>query len=134
MARPLKEIDWNKVELQMEAGCTAKQIAGSCRIDINTFYDRFKLKYKSSFSDYAVSYSECGKGNIMLKQYACAMKGSIPMLMHLGKHRLGQHDKVFEQQESNRNICVNFNTNSAACGREQVPVQTLPEEYSPSSE
>lgn len=89
MARPQKFIDWNIVEKKIEAGCSAKEIAGSM-CDINTFYDRFKEEYGESFSDYYDRLYSQGDGNIRFIQYMKAMAGNIPMMNLLGRERLGQ--------------------------------------------
>lgn len=92
MARPLKEINWDEVELKMKAGCSAKEICGSY-MDLDTFYRRFKDEYGKSFGDYSARFHETGKGNIKAKQYSKAMEGNIQMLLWLGKNWLGQKDR-----------------------------------------
>jgi len=89
MARPKKELDWRIVEKKMEAGCSAKEIAGSM-CDIGTFYDRFKEEYGVSFSNYSQQFYEEGNSNIRWIQYMKAMSGNIPMMSLLGRERLGQ--------------------------------------------
>ncbi len=96
MGRPKKEIDWKIVEKKIEAGCSAKEIAGSmCNID--TFYDRFKEEYGKSFSDYSDDFYYEGDGNIRFTQYMKALSGNINMLTLLGRERLGQG----KEQEKN---------------------------------
>lgn len=90
MARPLKEINWVEVEKRMEAGNTAKQIAKALRVNIETFYDRFKREFECGFSDYSNGIFECGDANIQYTQYLKAIGGNIQMLTLLGKERLGQ--------------------------------------------
>lgn len=90
MARPPKPINWELVEKRMEAGSNAKEIAGSLHIDINTFYDRFKLEYGKSFADFAEKSYEAGNSNIRLTQYVKALAGNTNMMVLLGKERLGQ--------------------------------------------
>ena len=90
MARPLKEINWDIVEKRIEAGCTAREIAASCKIDMDTFYDRFKLEYGKSFSDYSADLYSVGDANLKFTQYVKAIAGNIPMLHLLGRERLDQ--------------------------------------------
>jgi len=78
------------VERQMQAGCTAKEIARSISVEINTFYDRFKEEYGKGFADFADSFHSGGKGNIRLAQYMKALQGNVPMLMLLGREWIGQ--------------------------------------------
>jgi hypothetical protein len=89
MPRPKKDINWDIVQKKMEAGCSAKEIAGGmCNID--TFYDRFKEEFGKGFSDYSdIFYSE-GDGNLRFTQYMKALSGNINMLTLLGRERLGQ--------------------------------------------
>lgn len=90
MARPLKPINWELVEKRMEAGSNAKEIAGTLQIDINTFYDRFKLEYGKSFADFADRYYDCGNANLRLTQYVKALAGNTNMMILLGRERLKQ--------------------------------------------
>lgn len=92
MSRPLKEINWDIVEKRMEAGNTAMQIAHHLRIDINTFYDRFKREFGCSFSDYAQPAIQCGKADILFTQHMKALSGNIQMLIWLGKVNCGQKE------------------------------------------
>jgi len=108
VARPKKEIDWDIVEKHMEAGCSAREIAGALAIEINTFYDRFKEEYGSSFGDYAGEFYKGGDANLKYMQYIKALSGNVNMLMWLGKIRLGQREPLPEiQNKSNITIHVN---------------------------
>ena len=89
MGRQKKEINWNIVEKKIEAGCSAKEIYENvCHKD--TFYDRFKEEYGENFSDYSTEYYHVGNGNLKFTQYIKALSGNIPMLLLLGRERLGQ--------------------------------------------
>lgn len=90
MARPPKPINWELVEKRMEAGSNAKEIAGTLQIDINTFYDRFKIEYGKSFADFADRYYDCGNANLRLTQYVKALAGNTNMMILLGRERLKQ--------------------------------------------
>lgn len=92
MARPKKEINWEIVEKRMEAGCTAKQISKYLRINIDTFYDRFKAEYKCSFSDFSDGIVECGNSDIIFTQHMKALQGNVQMLIYLGKVKCGQKE------------------------------------------
>jgi hypothetical protein len=92
MARPKKEINWDIVEKRMEAGNSAKKIAKHLRIDINTFYDRFKKEYNCCFADFADGITECGIGDIEFTQHMKALQGNVTMLMYLGKVKCGQKE------------------------------------------
>ena len=90
MARTKKDINWDVVEKRMECGSSAREISGALRIEINTFYDRFKRQYGKSFADYAGNYVETGKGNIRFTQYMKALSGNVNLLLMLGKEWLSQ--------------------------------------------
>ncbi len=96
MARPLKAIDWDKVDRMIEAQCKSKEIIGGLGIDDNTFYRRFKAHHGERFEDYACRKSQYGLGLIRTAQMQKALnnssKGNAQMLIHLGKVLLGQTD------------------------------------------
>lgn len=90
MPRQKKEINWDIVEKKMEAGCTAKEIAGSVGLCLDTFYDKVKLEYGKGFADIAERSYAAGDGNLKFTQYMKALSGNSHMLILLGKERLGQ--------------------------------------------
>src|ERR1700752_1297506 len=90
MARPKKEIDWNVVEKQMEAGLTAKQIAHG-KIHITHFYKRFKEEFGCDYANYAYESYECGDGILKFTQYMKAIAGKTKELEKLCDVRLGQN-------------------------------------------
>ncbi len=89
MARKPKEINWEIVENQMEAGMTAKQIAHG-KIDISNFYGRFKDHFGCDFANYAGATYECGDGILKFVQYMKAKSGKTKELDKLCDIRLGQ--------------------------------------------
>lgn len=90
MARPEKEINWELVERRMEAGCNGIEISAALRITHDTFYIRFKKKYGKSFQDYHADFYSAGDANLKFTQYMKAIAGSVPLLILLGRERLGQ--------------------------------------------
>src|SRR6185295_12346286 len=90
MPRQKKPINWEIVKKRMEAGCKARDIAGSLDINIDTFYDRFKEEFGRGFSDISDDFYCVGDGNIRFTQYMKALSGNIPMLTLLGRERLSQ--------------------------------------------
>ncbi|MFA7192375.1 MAG: hypothetical protein WC089_03710 [Candidatus Paceibacterota bacterium] len=89
MVRKPKEINWDIVENQMEAGCTAKQIAHG-KIHITNFYGRFKEHFGFDFANYANDTYECGDGILKFVQYMKAKSGKTKELDKLCDIRLGQ--------------------------------------------
>lgn len=107
MARPPKEVNWAEVERRLEAGNSARVIAGVNHLDINTFYDKFKKHYGCSFQDYACKYGnfrDQGKQNIAFMQYMQALKGSSNMLTLLGREWLGQGKETVTDKENLANL------------------------------
>ncbi len=89
MGRTKKEINWDIVEKKIEAGLSAKAIAGGM-CEINTFYDRFKEHFGKNFADYADEIRCVGPANVQFTQYMKALAGNTNMLMLLGREWLGQ--------------------------------------------
>lgn len=92
MARPEKPIDWELVDQLIMAGCNGPQIAPHFNISVNYFYDRFKEQFSEGFQQYSSYKKEHGKAHIILRQYNKALKGDNQMLLHVGKHLVGQKD------------------------------------------
>lgn len=102
MVRPLKSIDWDKVDELLEAGCQGTEIAAYIGMHPNTFYDRCKLEKKIGFTEY--SQEKIAKGNTILRktQFNVATKDkNIVMLVWLGKQRLGQKEPEKEKETLN---------------------------------
>lgn len=90
---PPKEIDWNKVDQYLIGGSNGVQIAGKFGIHPDTLYDRCQQEKGVVFSAYAQEKRSCGDADLHLSQYLKAVKDkNTTMLIHLGKHRLGQKD------------------------------------------
>jgi len=113
--RPLKPIDWDRVEKKMEAGCTATEIAFHFRVDIGTFVDRFKEKYGDNFTNISPNFHSDGKGNVREKQYEEALDGNTQMLLLLGKLWLGQVDIEPEPKKTD-----DFNAQNALMQKDHI--------------
>jgi AraC-like DNA-binding protein len=85
-------IDWKKVDDLLEAGCTIVQIASHFRCTRETIYERFEKEKGLSLSTYAQQKRESGENILRAKQHELAKEGNIPMLIWLGKVRLGQSE------------------------------------------
>lgn len=90
MARSEAPIDWDKVKIRMEAGSSGAEIAGFLDIAHDTFYRRFKKKYKIGFDAMSRRRKDGGDSNIRVRQYTSALQGNTRMLEKLGDLRLGQ--------------------------------------------
>lgn len=96
MARNPKVIDWDLVELMMEAGANQTQIAMAFNVHRDTLRDSFKKEYGIDFSTYSTTKLQYGDAVLLAAQYQKALKSSSPgntqMLIYLGKVRLGQKE------------------------------------------
>ncbi len=86
MGRPKKEIDLAEVEQMARVQCSLREIAAEVGCDEKTLRNRFSAEIASA--------RDCGKSRLRRLQFAAANKGSVPMLMFLGKQWLGQSEKV----------------------------------------
>lgn len=90
MARVKLEIDWKDVQNRVEAGCSGLEIAAHLHVKPDTFYNRFREEFGERFQDLSKTFYECGNANIRYTQYIKALSGNVPMLILLGRERLGQ--------------------------------------------
>ena len=93
MGRPKAKIDWGDVGEMLKCGCDASSIAIALGISPHTLYTRSKVDNKLDFSAFSQQKRAEGDDLLRRKQFEIAMGGNIPMLIWLGKNRLGQTDK-----------------------------------------
>lgn len=86
MARPKKQIDANQVEQLAAIGCTMQEMAAVLGCHIDTLRD--------NYSDALEKGRNVGKTTLRSMQWNSAKKGSVPMLIWLGKQRLNQRDRL----------------------------------------
>lgn len=130
MVRPEKQIDWDRVDKLLEAGCHGTEICPYFDLTPERFYERVQEKYGMSFSVYSQEKRQKGDSKLREKQFDKAIDGDNMMLIWLGKNRLGQKDKQELNEQSDKSITlkVNFDGNSV-----QVLPETLPTSDSQSS-
>lgn len=97
--RPLKHIDWDKVDVMLEAHCPGTEIAAYFAMHYQTFYDRVVKEKGMSFTEYQQQKQSKGKNNLRLAQYKKGLKGENQMLIWLGKNWLGQRDEPRQDKE-----------------------------------
>lgn len=103
ITRPVKPIDWQKVDQLLLAGCTGTEIAPHFDMHEDTFYKRVEDQYGMGFTAYC-SLKRCqGDSILRAKQFEQAIKGDKTMLVWLGKNRLNQREspeqKAIDPQE-----------------------------------
>jgi hypothetical protein len=84
--RPRKEIDFEIVRKLAAIGCTNAEIGAWFNCDESTIRGRCSEEVRLGKED--------GKTSLRRMQWKRARAGSDTMLIHLGKHMLGQTDKV----------------------------------------
>jgi len=86
MGRPKKPIDPAEVERLAKFGCSQAEIAAAFNVDKATISRRFAPLYRQARASCKIA--------LRRAQFERATGGSDAMLVHLGKHLLGQHDRI----------------------------------------
>jgi len=94
LGRPKKEIDFDTLEKLCELHCTRDEICDFLDIDDETLSCRLREQGYKNFSTYYEKHLGGGKVSLRRLQWLAAEKGSIPMLIWLGKQILGQSDRL----------------------------------------
>ena len=95
--RPKAKIDWGIVDRMLEADCEGTEVAAYLGIDPETLYRRCQAEKNVGFSEYLRQKKARGDVQLKVKQHAAALKGDKTMMVWMGKQRLGQRDKVEQQ-------------------------------------
>ena len=90
--RPRVKIDWDDVGKLLMAGAKGTSIAARLGIHPETLYDACVRDNKIGFSEYSQQKKQEGDDAILTQQFRAAMNGNVPMLIFLGKARLGQQE------------------------------------------
>jgi hypothetical protein len=104
IGRPQKIIDWDLVDLMLEAHCTGTEIAQRFFMHPETFYDRVIMEKGVGFSEYAQCKYSKGKTNAKLRQYKSMMSGNTAIMLHWAAHHLDQVSKSQVKQEIKQEI------------------------------
>jgi hypothetical protein len=91
--RPRIKIDWHIVNSLCEIWCTGEEIAHVLGCSYKTLNRACKHEFKQGFGEYYKKGSLAGKTSLRRLQWKSAEKGSVSMLIWLGKQYLGQKDK-----------------------------------------
>lgn len=94
-------IDWDKVDLMLEAGCLGTEVAGEFKCSADTLYNRCEEDKGVLFSDYRRQKTSRGDGRLRVSQYKKALRGDNTMMVWLGKNRLMQKENPEALQEFN---------------------------------
>lgn len=99
--RPKAKIDWLMVGERLKAGVKGTLIAGDLGIDVETLYNRCKEDNSMGFSEFSALKKAHGDECLHERQYLLAMMGNVPMLIWLGKVRLGQKEEDGKEEKTN---------------------------------
>lgn len=96
MSRPEKEIDWDRFEELLLAGCNGPEISPHFDMHPTTLYGKVEEKYKMNFTAYSQQKRAQGDSCLREVQYKKALSGDNTMLVWLGKNRLKQSESPQE--------------------------------------
>ena len=100
------EIDWDRVDHMLEAGCTGVNVASSIGCHPDTLYHRCLDERGVGFSQYAASKKACGDSRLYERQFDLAVEGNVTMLIFLGKVRLGQCEARHDSASQDMGLLV----------------------------
>jgi hypothetical protein len=98
--RPAIDFDFKMLDSLCLIQCTAAECAAVMGVHPDTIDNKIKEKFHVGFSEYYAEKSKLGHKSLRAKQYQVAMAGDTKMLIHLGKHQLGQVDKFIVDSQS----------------------------------
>lgn len=113
------EIDWDRVDRLLEAGCHGTEVAAYFGIHEDTFYKRVEQEKLMGFSAYSRQKKCRGDSLLRAKQTEVAMKGDKTMLVWLGKQRLGQKENT-DNKEYDPQLLEAFKSFMQAMGLAQT--------------
>ncbi len=94
VGRKRANIDWDKIDKLLIAGCIGTEVASHIGMHPNTLYRRCEEEHNISFSAYLQEKRAKGDSLLKIAQFDEAVnKRDRGMLIWLGKNRLGQTDK-----------------------------------------
>ena len=112
--KPIKQIDYKKLDAMCAIQCTGEECASILGMDYDTLNAALKRDGNTGFSDYFKIKSATGKMSLRRKQYNLAESGNATMLIWLGKQWLGQCEKHDDKtQEEAQPLKINFTVNDA---------------------
>ncbi len=103
VGHPGYDIDWNKVDSLLIAGCLGTEIASCLGVSADTLYNRCAKEKGVNFSAYLKEKRAIGDSELFKKQYAMAIEGNTTMLLWLGKNRLNQKENPEPPSSPNDN-------------------------------
>ncbi len=93
MGRPLKEIDYKKLDSLCFIQCTGEEISAILDIDYSNLNKKLKNETGKTFTQYYAEKRSGGKMSLRRRQFAMS-ETNPTMAIWLGKNWLGQSDKT----------------------------------------
>ena len=87
-------IDWEKAAKLASYMCTAKEIGYILGVAADTLNYRCKTEQSCNLEDFLAKNQSTSLASLRVQQFAAAKKGSIQMMIWLGKQYLGQRDQI----------------------------------------
>ena len=113
MARPIKEIDWDKLARICQYPMKNEDIAAILDLSVDTIFRAIKKKYKISFAEYKDQKQSNLRFTLLSKQIEVAKSGNVTMLIWLGKQYLDQKDKKeISAEDVNSAIILSYSKES----------------------
>lgn len=94
--RPQADIDWDRANQLLMAGCSGAEVASCFGLNKATIYERCVTDHGITFTEYSKQFYEKGDSLLREVQYRKAIDGDNMMLVWVGKNRLKQRDKPEE--------------------------------------
>lgn len=94
MVRPVKPLDWKKVDNLLMAGCHGTEIAANFDMHPETFYRKVQEEKKVGFTEYSALKRSQGDSLLRAKQFEKALEKDNTMMIWLGKNRLNQRENT----------------------------------------
>lgn len=94
MGRKKIPLDWEAIGQRIAKGATTAGIVAELDCSRETLYKRCKSECGLDYSRFQAKYRAKGDDSLRIKQYEVAIDGNVPMLIWLGKQRLGQRENI----------------------------------------
>lgn len=115
IGRPKADIDWNRVNELLIAGCSGAEVAGYFGLNKTTIYERCVTDNNLTFTEYSSQFYSKGETIIREAQFKKVKEGDNAMLIWLGKNRLKQRDKE-EDKPANTQYTIKVDRDGIATG------------------
>ena len=119
MGRPRKEIDWDMFEKLCEFQATEEEIASFFKCSTDTLNTHCKQQYGQTFSEVFATKRKAGRISLRRWQWQKAARGSVAMLIFLGKQYLGQTDRLTTSEDQPKGPLVIIRSSREEAARQQ---------------